>query len=149
MSPPTKPTLLIGQSGGATAVINASLVGALEAALESGKVQRILGMRHGIEGVLKRDFVDLTSLTQERRDLIRMTPSAALGTGRYKVTPGDVDAILDVCASEHIRYFLYIGGNDSADTASKLAEHAALRGQELAVMSIPKTVDNDLPVTHH
>ncbi|MGI8976115.1 MAG: diphosphate--fructose-6-phosphate 1-phosphotransferase, partial [Thermomicrobiales bacterium] len=148
-TPRTGPTMLIGQSGGATAVINASLIGALEAALDSGKVGRILGMRHGIEGVLKRDFIDLTSLSQERRNLLRLTPSSALGTGRYKVTPDDLDPILDQLARDDVRYLLYIGGNDSADTVHKLAMHAARRDQNLAFMSIPKTVDNDLAETHH
>lgn len=148
-TPRTGPTMLIGQSGGATAVINASLIGALEAALDSGKVGRILGMRHGIEGVLKRDFIDLTSLNQERRNLLRLTPSSALGTGRHKVTPEDLDPILDQLTRDDVRYLLYIGGNDSADTVHKLAMHAARRDQNLAFMSIPKTVDNDLAETHH
>jgi len=140
--------MLIGQSGGATAVINASLIGALEAALESGEVGRVLGMRHGIEGVLKRDYVDLTTLDQSQRDLIRETPSAALGTGRYKLRDEDIDLILDRLADDDVRYLVYIGGNDSADTALRLARAATGRDQDLKVMSIPKTIDNDLPEMH-
>ena len=142
------PTMIIGQSGGATAVINASLVGALEVGLRSEEVGRVLGMRNGIEGVLKGNFVDLGSLAETKRQVLRNTPSAALGTGRYKLQDADLDPILDFCARENVRYFLYIGGNDSADTALRLARHAASRAQDLKVMSIPKTIDNDLPETY-
>lgn len=144
----TGPTMLIGQSGGATAVINASLIGALEAALDSGKVGRILGMRHGIEGVLKHDYADLGGLDQDQRDRLRATPSAALGTGRHKLRGEDIDPVLDQLARDDVRYLLYIGGNDSADTVHQLAQHVARRDQELAVMSIPKTIDNDLVETY-
>lgn len=140
--------MIIGQSGGATAVINASLVGALEIGLRSEEVGRVLGMRNGIEGVLKGNLVDLGSLAETKRQVLRNTPSAALGTGRYKLQDADLDPILDFCARENVRYFLYIGGNDSADTALRLARHAASRDQDLKVMSIPKTIDNDLPETH-
>lgn len=141
-------TMIIGQSGGATAVINASLVGALEVGLRSEQIGRVLGMRNGIEGVLKGNLVDLGSLAETKRQVLRNTPSAALGTGRYKLQDADLDPILDFCARENVRYFLYIGGNDSADTALRLARHAASRDQDLKVMSIPKTIDNDLPETH-
>lgn len=143
------PTMVIGQSGGATAVINASLAGALEVGLASDEVGRILGMRHGIEGLLNSDLVDLGNIDAGRRDVLKRTPSAALGTGRYKLKDDDLDPILDICARENIRWILYIGGNDSADTSSRLARHAEARGQELSVIAIPKTVDNDLPETHH
>jgi 6-phosphofructokinase 1 len=142
------PTLAIGQSGGATAVINASLAGALEAALASGQVGRVLGMRNGIEGLLANRCVDLTGLDADRRAVLGRTPSAALGTGRYRLRDEDLDPILATCARENIRWFLYIGGNDSADTALRLARHAEAKGQELRVMSIPKTIDNDLPEMH-
>jgi 6-phosphofructokinase 1 len=142
------PTMVIGQSGGATAVINASLVGALDAALAGGRVGRVLGMRNGIEGLLAGRFLDLTDLDADRRAVLKRTPSAALGTGRYKLRDEDLDPILAVCERENIRWFLYIGGNDSADTSLRLARHAAAKGQDLAVMSIPKTIDNDLPEMH-
>ena len=144
----TPPTMAIGQSGGATAVINASLVGALEAALASAEVGRVLGMRNGIEGLLAGRHIDLGDLGQDTRDILRRTPSAALGTGRYKVQDADLDPVLDICERENIRWLLYIGGNDSADTALRLARHAATRGSDLRVMSIPKTIDNDLPEMH-
>lgn len=144
----TPPTMLIGQSGGATAVINASLVGALEAGLRSDQVGRVLGMRHGIEGVLKEELVDLGAIDEARRQVLKATPSAALGTGRYKLQDADLGPVLDYCVRESVHWFLYIGGNDSADTALRLARQAAERGQDLKVMSIPKTIDNDLPETY-
>lgn len=140
--------MVIGQSGGATAVINASLTGALDAALAGGTVGRVLGMRNGIEGLLAGRFIDLTDLDSDRRAILKRTPSAALGTGRYKLRDDDLDPVLAICERENIRWFLYIGGNDSADTALRLARHAEAKGQDLKVMSIPKTIDNDLPEMH-
>jgi ATP-dependent phosphofructokinase / diphosphate-dependent phosphofructokinase len=140
--------MVIGQSGGATAVINASLAGALEAGLASDRVHRVLGMRNGVEGLLAGELLDLGRLGSHQRDVLKRTPSAALGTGRYKLQDADLDPILDICARENIRWFLYIGGNDSADTALRLSRHADTRGQDLRVMSVPKTIDNDLPHTH-
>lgn len=143
------PALLVGQSGGATAVINASLVGVIEAATSSGRYGRVLGARNGIEGVLREAFVDVTGLDQSTRDTLRRTPSAALGTGRYKLREGDLDRVLDLMAKHRITAFAYIGGNDSADTAHRLAMRATERGQALVVASVPKTIDNDLPETDH
>lgn len=140
--------MVIGQSGGATAVINASLVGALETGRANANVDRIFGMRNGIEGVLKGDFVDLGSLDVAQRDMLRKTPSAALGTGRHKLREEDIDPILETFQRMDVRWFLYIGGNDSADTALQLARRATERGQDLSVVSIPKTIDNDLPGTY-
>jgi 6-phosphofructokinase 1 len=142
------PTLAIGQSGGATAVINASLAGARAVGVEDARVGRVLGMRNGIEGLLAGRFVDLDDLDADRRAVLARTPSAALGTGRYKLQDADLDPILAICERENIRWFLYIGGNDSADTALRLARHAETRGSDLRVMSIPKTIDNDLPAMH-
>ena len=143
------PTLLVGQSGGATAVINASLIGVVEAALGSGAFGRVLGARNGIEGLLQERFFDLTSLDADQRQVLRRTPSAALGTGRYKLQDGDLDRALDLMADLGITAFVYIGGNDSADTAHRLALRAEERGQDLRVASVPKTIDNDLPETDH
>jgi ATP-dependent phosphofructokinase / diphosphate-dependent phosphofructokinase len=143
------PTLLVGQSGGATAVINSSLVGVVEAALGSGQFGRVLGARNGIEGLLREAFVDLTKLSDVQRATLRQTPSAALGTGRYKLQGGDLDHALDLLAAHRVTAFVYIGGNDSADTAHRLSLRAAERGQALLVASVPKTIDNDLPETDH
>ena len=145
----TSPALLVGQSGGATAVINASLVGVIEAALGSGAFGRVLGARNGIEGLLNERFIDLHSLDEATRASLRRTPSAALGTGRYKLKEGDLDRALDLMQAHGITAFAYIGGNDSADTAHQLAVRAAERGQDLVVASVPKTIDNDLPETDH
>jgi 6-phosphofructokinase len=141
--------LLVGQSGGATAVINASLVGVIEAALGSPEVGAIVGMHHGIEGLLKEDLVDLRRQPTETLARLRRTPSAALGTGRHKLSEGDLDRALALLRRHDIRYFLYIGGNDSADSAHRLHERAHATGYDLRVVSIPKTIDNDLPHTDH
>ena len=144
-----KPTLVVGQSGGATAVINASLVGVVAAAKESGRFGRVLGMRHGIEGLLRGDLVDVTDLGASTLDRLRETPSAALGTGRHKLAEGDLDRALDRLRGLDARAVVYIGGNDSADTTHRLHRHAAGAGYDLAAIAVPKTIDNDLPETDH
>ena len=141
--------LLVGQSGGATAVINASLVGVIEAALAQPEIGAIIGMRHGIEGLLREDLIDLRRQPAASFAHLRRTPSAALGTGRHKLTGDDLDRALALIRQHDIRYFLYIGGNDSADTAHRLHERALEIGYDLRVISIPKTIDNDLPHTDH
>ena len=143
------PTLLVGQSGGATAVINASLVGVVDAAREASAFTRVLGMRHGIEGLLTERFIDLGNQEQATLDRVRHTPSAALGTGRYKLQDDELDRALDLLAAHGVTVFVYIGGNDSADTAHRLAVRARTRGQQLAVIAVPKTIDNDLPEIDH
>jgi 6-phosphofructokinase 1 len=143
------PALLVGQSGGATAVINASLVGVIEAALASGHYPRVLGARNGIEGLLTGRLIDLHAIDHDTRAILRRTPSAALGTGRYKLQEGDIDRALKLIREQGITAFVYIGGNDSADTAHRLALRAAEIGQDLRVASVPKTIDNDLPETDH
>lgn len=141
--------LVIGQSGGATAVINASLVGAVEAALTSLHVDGIYGMRHGIEGLLKEDIIDLRQQPTSLWPRIKQAPSAALGACRYKLHANDLQRVIDILRRREIHHMLYIGGNDSADTAHLLAEAARQEQYELYVISIPKTIDNDLPLTDH
>lgn len=141
--------LLVGQSGGATAVINASLVGVIEAARAEPTVGAVIGMRHGIEGLLGEDLLDLGRQPADLLARLRRTPSAALGTGRHKLRDADLDRALALLQRQHIRYFIYIGGNDSADTAHRLHEHARARGYDLRVLAVPKTIDNDLPYTDH
>jgi len=143
------PTLLVGQSGGATAVINASLVGVIESARDSGTFGRVLGARNGIEGLLQQRFISLHDQDPEMLRTIRNTPSASLGTGRYKLQPGDLDRALELMRQHGITGFVYIGGNDSADTAHRLAVRAGEIGQDLRVAAVPKTIDNDLPETDH
>jgi ATP-dependent phosphofructokinase / diphosphate-dependent phosphofructokinase len=141
--------LIIGQSGGATAVINASLVGAVEAALADERIEGIYGMLHGIEGLLKEDLIDLRHQPSHIWPRLLHTPSAALGTCRYKLEDEDPGRGIAVLRRNDIHYLLYIGGNDSADTAHRLVEAARNAGYDLHVISVPKTIDNDLPFTDH
>ncbi len=141
--------LLIGQSGGATAVINASLVGAVRAALADARIDGIFGMLYGIEGLLKEQLVDLRQQPEQLWSQLMHTPSAALGTCRYKLQDADPERAIEILRRYHIRYLLYIGGNDSADTSHRLAAAAQHVGYGLQTISIPKTIDNDLPFTDH
>jgi ATP-dependent phosphofructokinase / diphosphate-dependent phosphofructokinase len=141
--------MLIGQSGGPTAVINASLVGAIREAMRYEAVDGIYGALNGIDGVLKRRIIDLRYESEATLTALMNTPSAALGSCRYKLQPDDPARALDVLRELNVRYFLYIGGNDSADTAHRIALAAADAHYEIAVVGIPKTIDNDLPITDH
>ena len=141
--------LIIGQSGGATAVINASLVGAVEAALKDTRIDGIYGMLHGIEGLLKEDIIDLRQEPAGLWPRLLVTPSAALGSCRYKLLEDDPERAVAILRRYDIHYMLYIGGNDSADTAHHLAQAAHHLGYDLQTISVPKTIDNDLPFTDH
>jgi ATP-dependent phosphofructokinase / diphosphate-dependent phosphofructokinase len=141
--------LIIGQSGGATAVINASLVGAVEAAFVDQRIGAIYGMLHGIEGLLKEELIDLRQQPVGIWPQLLHTPSAALGSCRYKLHDHDLERTIEILRCYDIRYMLYIGGNDSADTAHRLAEAAQQTGYDFSILSIPKTIDNDLPFTDH
>lgn len=145
----TRGNLIIGQSGGATAVINASLVGAFEAALADERIDGIYGMLYGIQGLLKEEIVDLRAESGQLWPHLLHTPSAALGTCRYKLQDDDPGRIIDILRRYNIRLVLYIGGNDSADTAHRLTQAAQYAGYDLRIISVPKTIDNDLPVTDH
>jgi 6-phosphofructokinase 1 len=144
-----KGNLLIGQSGGATAVINASLAGAVQESLRCEQIDGIYGALHGIEGVLTRQIIDLRRESDETWGRVLATPSAALGSCRYKLKPEDPLRALEVLRALDVRYFLYVGGNDSADTAHRLALAAREADYDLRVIAIPKTIDNDLPITDH
>ena len=114
--------LVIAQSGGPSMVINETLVGAVLAARGAGKaVGKVLGARHGIDGVLKGDFIDLKRPSEAFLERIAKTPSSALGSCRHKPTPEDCDRILEALLSRGAGFFLYIGGNDSADAARLVA----------------------------
>ena len=141
--------LLVAQSGGPSPVINSSLRGVVETArMFPDRVGRIYAGRHGIEGVLKEELLDLSAQHEDEIALLRNTPAAgAIGTCRYKVKSHqeeDFDRILDVLQAHDIGYFLYNGGNDSMDTANKVAELAARRGLDVVGVGIPKTIDNDV-----
>jgi 6-phosphofructokinase 1 len=144
-----KLNLIIGQSGGATAVINASLVGAVEAALASERIGGIYGMLHGVEGLLKEDLVDLRREPAGLWPRLLYTPSAALGTCRYKLNDEDPGRVVDILRRYDIHGLLYIGGNDSADTTHRITQAARQADYDLLAVGIPKTIDNDLPDTDH
>lgn len=141
------PTLLVGQSGGPTPVINASLAGALMAA--RGRFPRVLGLHHGIEGALNDDLLSLDGLGDDDLEALRFTPAAALGSCRHKLTADDYQRVLATLRRHNVRWFCYIGGNDSMDTCDRLGKLAQAEGYELAVYGVPKTVDNDLVGTDH
>lgn len=141
--------LLVGQSGGPTAVMNSSLLGVVETALERPEITGVLGAVDGIEGLLEGLVIDLGQEDRSTLRALRSTPSAALGSCRYKLKTGDADRLLAQLRRLGVGYFVYIGGNDSADTAHRLALRAAEIGQELRVIAVPKTIDNDLPITDH
>jgi ATP-dependent phosphofructokinase / diphosphate-dependent phosphofructokinase len=144
---------VIGQSGGPTAVINQSLVGVVEGLRfglhAAGVVKTIYGMRHGVKGFVKGDLADLTGIDQDRLDRIAETPSAALGSTRDKPDRAYCERILEACKTHDIRYFFYIGGNDSSDTCRIVAEMAAATGWDMRCLHVPKTVDNDLMENDH
>ena len=147
--PQLKGNLIVGQSGGPTAVSNSSLAGVIQAALNSPAIQGIYGMVHGIEGVLKEDLIDLRAEKSETIEGLRRTPSAALGACRTKLKAADYERILKVLQAHQVRYFIYNGGNDSADTCHHVARLAHASGYELRAIAVPKTVDNDLAFTDH
>ncbi len=150
-----KGNIIYGQSGGPTAVINSSLAGAIEASKEAG-VKKIYGMHYGIEGFLHEDIIDLRDHVKDAADisLLRRTPSAFLGSCRYKLPKieGNEDVyekIFEILEKYDIQYFLYNGGNDSMDTVKMLSDYARMHNKPQKFMGVPKTIDNDLPVTDH
>jgi len=139
---------IIGQSGGPTAVINKSLVGFIKEAVQAD-FDQVIGARHGLQGMLKKDFVDLASLNESQLYGIGKTPAAALGSVRKKPTDNDIEQLVEIFEQEGIRNFFYIGGNDSAETANLVSEGAKKIGYEMKAFHIPKTIDNDLLETDH
>jgi 6-phosphofructokinase 1 len=147
----SKGNLIVGQSGGATAVINSSLAGVIAEALKSEQIGEIYGMLDGVQGLLEERIVDLRAQvgTPARLEHLKHTPAAALGMCRYKLDDEKREKILKILQKHNIRYFLYIGGNDSADTCNRLAELSKAAGHEFYAMGVPKTIDNDLPDMDH
>ncbi len=145
----THRTLLVGQSGGATATINATLAGVISAAQQSGSFDRIMGMRFGLQGMLDESFVDLTCLCERTLRSLRNTPSSALGTSRLKLSSDQVELVLAVMRRLGSNAMVLIGGNDSADTALRLHEAAQVEDRDVSIMLAPKTVDNDLLETDY
>jgi 6-phosphofructokinase 1 len=150
----SKPNAIVAQSGGPTAVINASACGVVQEAIKSGKIGQVIGATNGILGVLKEELFDISAEKSETIEALKQTPAAAIGSCRHKLksleeSRADFERILDVFKAHNIRYFFYAGGNDSMDTADKVNKLAADAGFELVCMGVPKTVDNDLAFTDH
>ena len=142
--------VLVAQSGGPTAVINASLAGVINEALNHECVEEIYGGLNGIQGILQEELIDLAEESQQAIRGLRFTPSSILGTCRYKLKKEvDFQRLLQVFQAHNIRYFFYIGGNDSQDSTAKISAHAKAVGWEMRCIGIPKTVDNDLVHTDH
>lgn len=143
-----KRNVVVAQSGGPSPVINSSLCGVVEACRDLDGMGMIYAGYHGIEGILREELLDLSAQSPEEIALLRVTPAAgAIGTCRYKLRDNateDYDRILDVFRAHDVGYFLYNGGNDSMDTAHKVAKLAAARGYDLVAVGVPKTIDNDV-----
>jgi 6-phosphofructokinase 1 len=146
---PIEGNAVIGQSGGPTAVINASLAGVVEGLKSVGAINKILGMRHGVKGLTQDRLVDLTDIGSHTLDALCHTPSAALGSTRDKPDVEYCKRIFESCKKHDIRYFFYIGGNDSSDACRIVNEVSNQAGYELRCFHIPKTVDNDLMMNDH
>lgn len=140
---------IVGQSGGPTAVINSSVLGVVQAAMSSGCITKVLGAKHGIKGILADDLCDLGLEDAGELELLRYTPASILGTCRYKLKSSDADdtdykKILETFQKHNVRYFFYIGGNDSMDTCNKISKYMQSVGYDCRIMGVPKTIDNDL-----
>jgi 6-phosphofructokinase len=142
-------SLLVAQSGGPTAVINSSVCGVIVEAMRHQRIGGIYGAINGILGVIREELVDLREEAPLSVWKLRGTPSAALGSCRYKLRQEDLNRVMEVLAAHDVGYFIYAGGNDSMDTAHKVAMLAAEKKYDLKVMGVPKTVDNDLLITDH
>jgi len=145
--------IIVGQSGGPTAVINASLYGVINAGFESDEIKTVYGMRNGIEGFLKENIINMADISDEDIEALRTTPGAFLGSCRYKLPEDLNDSVyIDLFKKFEkfdISAFFYIGGNDSMDTVSKLSRYARQINSEIRFIGIPKTIDNDLILTDH
>ena len=144
-----KGNAVIGQSGGPTCVINASLVGAVKAAKEAVCIEKVFGMKFGIEGFMQEKLYDLSSQPDALLEGLRETPSSALGSSRHKLVEEDFPRIKEVLEKHNIRYLFLIGGNDTMDTIHRIEAYCKEVGYDLQGIGIPKTVDNDLFGTDH
>lgn len=149
MVKPPKANAVVGQSGGPTAVINASLAGVIEEAAGSSEIQNLYGAVHAVAGIVNEQFIDLKQLSGDELEGLATSPSAALGSSRDKPDRQYCERMFEVFRKRDIKYFFYIGGNDSANTAHIINSVADDAGFDLRAFHIPKTVDNDLLVTDH
>ena len=149
--------LLVAQSGGPTAVINASVAGVIQEAGRHECIEEIYGGMNGVYGILREELIDIGEENTRTIQRLKHTPAAALGTCRYKINfakkpeqaARDMARLMEVIEAHNIRYFFYTGGNDSQDTTNKVHLEARRRGFELRAIGVPKTIDNDLPHTDH
>ena len=149
-----KGACIIGQSGGPSAVINSSAYGVIRTALDNPMITKVYGAEHGIKGVLNDRLFDMGEEDPKELELLKYTPSSALGSCRYKLADPDKDdtdykRILEIFKKYDVRYFFYNGGNDSMDTCNKISKYMMKVGYECRVMGVPKTIDNDLFGTDH
>ncbi|MCI5726287.1 MAG: 6-phosphofructokinase [Clostridium sp.] len=148
------PNCIIAQSGGPTSVINSSVVGLIKANEEFKVYDKIYGGLNGIEGILNKNIIDLSSTTNQELEEFKYTPSSGLGSCRYKMkniedSTEEYDKILEILQDLDIKTFFYIGGNDSMDTTAKLGKYAKENNLDINFVGIPKTIDNDLMYTDH
>jgi 6-phosphofructokinase len=148
---PNKPTgnALIGQGGGPTAVINQTLVGVIEEVQRYPHIRHLLGAKHGVRGIVNDDFIDLRRQPREMLELVAATPGAALGSTRDLPDQAYCERIFESFRKHDVRYFFYIGGNDSAEVAHVLNQVAHDAKYDLLVIHLPKTIDNDLLANDH
>ena len=149
-----KKNCIVAQSGGPTVAINASLAGVIQGVIDSDCFDKIYGSIHGIQGVFKKQFIDLTDSTDEFIDNLKKSPAMYLGSCRYKLPDITTDKeayenLFSIFEDMNVGAFFYIGGNDSMDTVDKLSQYAASIGSDIRVMGVPKTIDNDLIETDH
>jgi 6-phosphofructokinase 1 len=149
MSNAPKANAIVSQSGGPTGVINASLVGVIEEAKKHPEIQNLYGAIHAVSGIVTGNFIDLNKISADVLETVAASPSSALGSSRDKPDAEYCKKILDVFKKRDIRYFFYIGGNDSANTCFIINNMAQEIGYDLRAFHIPKTIDNDLLVTDH
>ena len=147
---------VVGQSGGPTSAINATLSGVIRGAKQSTCIKTLFGMRNGVEGLMREDLIDLTAYFdgEKKLELLEHTPAAALGSCRKKLPKvGEDDdfyeKLIAIFRKYDIRYFFYIGGNDSMDTVAKLSEYTRGHDYDMVILGVPKTIDNDLVGTDH
>jgi len=139
----------VGQSGGPTQVINATLVGIVEEARRHNQIEELLGARHGVRGIMDEDFVSLSKVPAERLERVAVTPGAAIGSVRLKPGEDECCRMFEVFKRHGVRYFFYIGGDDSAEVAHVVNQVAADENYELRIFHVPKTIDNNLMENDH
>ncbi|MHC4797499.1 MAG: 6-phosphofructokinase, partial [Planctomycetota bacterium] len=149
MSQSGRGNAVVGQAGGPTVVINQSLVGVIEEVHKSSHIDQLLGARHGVRGIINEQFFDLRRQPENMLELVAHTPAAALGSTRDKPDEEYCERIFEVFKKNEVRYFFYIGGNDSAMSAQIINRIAKDNKYDFSVIHVPKTIDNDLLVTDH